>query len=360
MSSESWLIRDDMDRERMLDMDQRVRPVRKAAFAVMGVALAASGPWLGFWILLPLAVAAVFFAVGDVLLPKTSRPEYALFAAWAISVLMISSTAAMTGGARSPLLPCVAIPVATLSARFSTRGVVLGVVAALGMVFAVALSGDLSVVIDSPPLLIAPVVLIVSIALLTTALMGSDVKHRSDAVLDPLTGLLNRNSLASRAKELTQGSALTHQPVGLIVGDVDHFKKINDSHGHPVGDAVLQDIAYLMRKELRAFDLLYRIGGEEFLVLLPGADKAKAVEIAEYLCATIASEKRGGQDVTMSFGVSGSASETVFDYESVFAEADEALYEAKRSGRNRVCSSGTDGRTLRAIASIGSKRYARG
>jgi diguanylate cyclase (GGDEF)-like protein len=132
------------------------------------------------------------------------------------------------------------------------------------------------------------------------------------------------------------------QPVGIIVGDLDHFKDINDSLGHTVGDAVLTDVAYRMRKQLRAFDLAYRLGGEEFLVLLPGADIQQATAMAERLRQHIAAQIVGnGQRVTMSFGVSASENGATFDYSSVFARADAALYEAKRSGRNRVCRAGS-------------------
>jgi diguanylate cyclase (GGDEF)-like protein len=100
---------------------------------------------------------------------------------------------------------------------------------------------------------------------------------------------------------------------------------------------VLTDVAYLMRKQLRAFDLAYRLGGEEFLVLLPGADINQAAKMAELLRQNVAAQTVGdGQHVTISFGVSASARETRFDYPTVFAQADRALYEAKRDGRDRV------------------------
>jgi diguanylate cyclase (GGDEF)-like protein len=159
-------------------------------------------------------------------------------------------------------------------------------------------------------------------------------------VIDPLTGMLNRNSLKDRSIELAHQSRRTGQPVGLIVGDLDHFKQINDSHGHATGDAVLQDVAYLLRKQLRAFDLAYRIGGEEFLVLLPGADREQAEEMAERLRqGVLADTVGGGLRVTMSFGVSASRRDGAFDYQQICEEADAALYEAKRLGRNRVCCS---------------------
>ena len=79
----------------------------------------------------------------------------------------------------------------------------------------------------------------------------------------------------------------------MIVGDLDHFKMINDTHGHPVGDSVLKDVAYLLRKQLRAFDLAYRLGGEEFLILLPGSDLERTVELAERLRERVAAEPLG-------------------------------------------------------------------
>jgi diguanylate cyclase (GGDEF)-like protein len=167
--------------------------------------------------------------------------------------------------------------------------------------------------------------------------MHSDLEHRNEAVIDPLTSMLNRNALATRADELSQQSALTGEPVGVVIGDLDHFKRINDSRGHTVGDAVLRDVAYVIRKRLRAFDLAYRLGGEEFLILVPGADSRQASELAETLREAVASEHVGGEQVTMSFGVSASERGHRFDYEAVFAKADEALYEAKRAGRDRVC-----------------------
>jgi diguanylate cyclase (GGDEF)-like protein len=194
-------------------------------------------------------------------------------------------------------------------------------------------------VLHDPSLVIAPIALMIAVAMFQTVLMRSDVKHRAEAVIDPLTGILNRTALARRAEELAQQSRITRQPIGLIAGDIDHFKAINDSSGHAAGDAVLRDVAYELRRTLRAFDLFYRMGGEEFLVLVPGADVAHATELAEALRGAVAREPLGGHHVTMSFGVAASAPDEAFDFEAVFGAADAALYEAKHSGRNRVCPS---------------------
>jgi diguanylate cyclase (GGDEF)-like protein len=327
-----------MDRERLLDMERRIKPVRAVAMGILALALLAGGPWIGWWTIVPLVFAAVLFGIADKRLPHSERPEYVMFAAWAGAEVTIAVAVGLTGGPDIATLSWLAIPVVTLSARFSVRGVQLGVAIALALLLAVAFVTDAQSVIDNPPLVVAPAALVLAVAVLSTALMRSDVEHREEAVIDPLTGMLNRKALANRAVELAQQSEITDQPVGLILADVDHFKQVNDSHGHVAGDAVLKDIAYVLRKQLRAFDLAYRIGGEEFLIMLPGATAGDCAELAETLRAVIAGETVGdGVSLTMSFGVSGSAPNTGFDYDRVFAAADQALYEAKALGRNRVC-----------------------
>ena len=138
--------------------------------------------------------------------------------------------------------------------------------------------------------------------------------------------------------ELEEQSGVTGEPVGLMVGDLDRFKDVNDSLGHAAGDVVLKEVAYLLRKRLRAFDLAYRIGGEEFLVLLPGASVEESQVMAEQLREATEEDRLGhAPDLTISFGVSGSTRGTTFDYQDAFRAADAALYEAKAAGRNRVC-----------------------
>jgi diguanylate cyclase (GGDEF)-like protein len=336
MSQGSWLFPDGVDRERMLDMDRHLQPVRRAVFGVLAIALVASGPWLGWWTVLPLVLAAVVFRIADTRIGRARRPEYALLASWAASQLIMAASVALSGGPHVPTMAWFAIPLLTLGARFSERGIVVGSALTVALLLGVAFGVDARAVIDDPTLVIAPVALLISVAMFQTVLMRSDVKHRAEAVIDPLTGMLNRKALAQRVEELAQQSQVTRQPIGLIVGDIDHFKQVNDSHGHAAGDDVLRDVAYELRKTLRAFDLFYRTGGEEFLVLLPGADLGSAIELAEALRAAVDVAPHGGHRVTMSFGAAASAAGEAFDYEDVFARADAGLYEAKRSGRNRV------------------------
>jgi diguanylate cyclase (GGDEF)-like protein len=337
MDGGTTLARDGSDRERMLDMDRRLQPVRRLAFGVLTVALLASGPWLGWWTLIPLAVAAALFALADSQIERLSNPEYAIFAAWVGSQVIIAASVALTGGAGEPTMAWFAIPIVTLASRFSGRGIAFGVAITLALMGAVAFGVDAQAVIDYPPSLIAPVALVIAVTIFSIALMQSDIHHRSEAVIDQLTGMLNRKALAARTQELEQQSALTGEPVGIVVGDLDEFKQVNDRFGHDRGDAALKDIAYVLRKHLRAFDLAYRIGGEEFLILLPGAELAESVAIAENLRQAVSSDALAGDLLlTMSFGVAASERGVAFEYGEVFASADKALYAAKAAGRDCV------------------------
>ena len=334
----SWLFPDGVDRERMLDMDRRIRPVRRAAFGVLALALVACGPWIGWWTIVPLLMAAVVFRAADKLIEGMARPEYGLFAAWVGSQAIIALSVAVTGGPGGPTMAWLAIPLSTLSARFSGRGVAAGLAITLGLLGAVAFGIDAQRVLAEPPVLILPAALIIASAMFQTVLMRSDLETRADAVIDPLTGLLNRKALDSRAQELEKQSQASGETVGLIVADLDHFKTVNDTHGHAAGDDVLRDVAATLRSSLRAFDLIYRLGGEEFLVLLPGAGATRTAEIAEHLRAQVeAMPTASGRGVTLSLGTTASAPDASFDYAAQFAEADAALYRAKGEGRNRVC-----------------------
>ena len=337
METRSWLIRNGSDRERMLDMDRRLQPVRLRTFAVLAAALLASGPWVGWWTIAPLLAAAAVFRAADTRIDGTARPELWMFAAWAVAETIIAASLVLTGSSAVSMLAMLSIPIVTLSARFSSRGILLGVAIALGLMIAVAFGTNAPAVAQNPPLLIAPLAVVVSVAMLSMALMRSDVEHRSKAVIDQLTGLLNRGALETRAHELEQQSAISGEPVALIVADLDNFKRVNDLHGHASGDAVLKEVAYLVRKRLRAFDLAYRLGGDELLILLPGADLKIAEVVGESLHEVVGSEMlTGGVQVTISCGVSASHRGETFDFDTVFRSADAALYEAKRCGGDRV------------------------
>ncbi len=164
--------------------------------------------------------------------------------------------------------------------------------------------------------------------------MRSDIRQRADAIPDPLTGVLNRKALTDRFAELAQQAALSGEPIALLMCDVDEFKAVNDAHGHERGDAVLKELAYVIRRNLRSFELVYRLGGDEFLIVLPGAAAATAAELAEGVRAALEAARPGGLDVTISVGVASARGRVAFD--PLFRAADDALYRAKHEGRNRV------------------------
>jgi diguanylate cyclase (GGDEF)-like protein len=353
----SWLCETQADRERVLDMEQRLKPLRALSFAVLAVALLICGPWVGWWTLIPLAVAGMVFALTDRGLHASPHPEYRLAVAWLSSELAIAASVALTGGPRSPAVSWLVLPVVTLAARFNVRGVIAGTSVAAALILASSLGVDPAAVIASPQQVVFRLALLGAVALLSLALMRSDLQHRSASVIDQLTSMLNRNALATRVDELRDQARIVQQPIGLIVADLDHFKAVNDTHGHAVGDAVLRDVAYCLRKRLRAFDLAYRLGGEEFLVLLPGADARRAAVLAEDLRETILAARHGGLPVTMSFGVSASQPSS-FDYAHVFEAADQALYAAKAAGRNCVRVAGAPNVSLRSLEEPQSKQPA--
>ena len=140
----------------------------------------------------------------------------------------------------------------------------------------------------------------------------------------------------------TVSAARRHErPLTIAIVDIDHFKSVNDTHGHAAGDRVLAAVAGSLREQLRAEDQLGRLGGEEFLVLLPDTDSAAAGHVAEKLRAEVAAAPTP-VPVTVSIGVAGWDGETP---EDLLHRADEALYAAKQAGRDRVLAATLHGRT---------------
>src|SRR4051812_13368598 len=247
-------------------MDERLQKPRAAAFGVLGLATLSTAPVDGLWPVGLLIVAILGFALVSMIERRISAPEYAILASWGFAQLIIGFAIAMTGGSESHAISWLIVPIVTLPARFGIRGV------AAGVAFTTTIGVGVTLLItpfdDAPAIYgtVYPLAALIAVALLSTALMRSDLEHRTEAIIDGLTGMLNRRALGHRLDELEAQSKITRQPIAVIAGDLDHFKRVNDEHGHATGDAVLVDVAYRLRKEMRAFDLAYRIGGEEFLI----------------------------------------------------------------------------------------------
>jgi diguanylate cyclase (GGDEF)-like protein len=155
------------------------------------------------------------------------------------------------------------------------------------------------------------------------------------ATVDGLTGLRNRRWLdVAFSRQLTR-AARTGQPMSVMMIDIDHFKQLNDRHGHAYGDTVLRRVAETLASGLRPQDLAARYGGEEFAVLLPGIELASAIGIAERLREAVQADGiAGGHGITVSIGVAGRSASQPLD--ALLQRADEALYRAKEAGRNRT------------------------
>lgn len=160
------------------------------------------------------------------------------------------------------------------------------------------------------------------------------------AVLDGLTGLYTKRHLGAELPKLFAGCKRLSKSLAVIMFDIDHFKKINDTHGHLSGDIVLREVASLVRQQIREYDTAYRYGGEEICVLLPEIDPHSAVTVAERIRKAIETHTmRGDQNQKISVTISGGVSvfrKYMDKYEQLIAEADAALYEAKQSGRNQI------------------------
>lgn len=165
-----------------------------------------------------------------------------------------------------------------------------------------------------------------------------ELQHQ--ATHDALTGIYNRRAIIEHLEAQLSRAKRNNQPLGIVMLDVDHFKQVNDAHGHLAGDAVLKTVAARMKECLREYDYIGRYGGEEFLVVLGDADYGTAVKAAERLNQAVEGETVafGGKRlaVTISAGVAVAGNCTELDLDKIISAADTELYKAKSNGRSRV------------------------
>ena len=178
--------------------------------------------------------------------------------------------------------------------------------------------------------------------------MAASLKHfqrfssiKNMAIYDTLTQLYNRSYFEERLGIETQKSFYSGIPLSLVMIDIDHFKRVNDTFGHPEGDKVLCEIASLLKNSIRKQDMVARYGGEEFVLILPGAALEESTMIAERIRRLAEKTKvqigKVQLNLTMSLGISNFPMHRPKSKEELVRMADLALYEAKRGGRNRVC-----------------------
>jgi two-component system cell cycle response regulator len=161
------------------------------------------------------------------------------------------------------------------------------------------------------------------------------------ALRDDLTKAFNKKYFTDRVESEFVFATRSQAPLALVVFDLDHFKEVNDTYGHPAGDEVLAGVARLVTGLIRAEDVFARVGGEEFAVICRGTDREQALVVAERMRRTIAGHQFSVEGKTIviaiSAGVASLPEQRITDAQALVAAAEQALYEAKRTGRNRVC-----------------------
>ncbi len=330
------LFRDRADRERALDMSVRMRSAQIAALSLLALPVLAAIPVYGPWFVIPLAAAVAVYGIGKTLQTRVARPEWVLVVIWVVGQLLVMAAIAVADGPRTYLLTLPLVPLLFAAVIMSRRLVVAATLFTMASTAATALLFAGDEIAERPPRLTWPLILLAMTSIVGLATRDVDMVSRGTAVVDKLTGMLNRAALQARLTELGAQVRSTGQQVAMVVIDVDRFKSINDVHGHSTGDAVLREVAGRLESALGADGPLYRYGGEEFVAVLPGASTAQATEVAERLRRRVGETPVAGLLVTVSGGVAVSQA-GVFDHAATFQRADTALYRAKAEGRNRVC-----------------------
>ncbi|MEA2134735.1 MAG: two-component system, cell cycle response regulator [Solirubrobacteraceae bacterium] len=333
----SWICRNEFERARFMDLHGRLLRANNAILLILIAAIVVALPFVSDRVgVIPAAVGFALFGGIQRAATRLARPELWVFGALLGAETLIAVAVRLHGGGITPAMALLCWPAAGLAGRFPNRASRPGTGYALVLACVVVLSSDAGVLTSDPLALSLLLVAIASVHTVATVLRDSDVENRGAAILDPLTGMLNRTALINRTAEIEFQSRVAREPVAVVLLDLDRFKQINDTRGHATGDTVLQEVAYRLRKVLRAYDLVYRLGGEEFVVLLLGGTAAATAATAEQLRAAVADGPIVGIDLTVSVGVAASADGTAFVWDDVFLRADAALYRAKANGRDCV------------------------
>ncbi|MBJ7469645.1 MAG: GGDEF domain-containing protein [Solirubrobacteraceae bacterium] len=329
-----WLAPSTIDRERAREMTGTVGRIRLAAVPLMAAyCLVAwrSGQGEAWW-LLALAVVTVLQLLLRVTATNEARAVVLGLASLLLGAGWLGAAAALTGGVDSPFVVWMLFVVAVSPLGMSHRGHLLACGWMLACLAGVAAT-DPTGLRNDPLLVLAVMSLAVVLVPVGTRLIELDAAQRRALWRDPLTGALNRAALERRHSTLSEdGAGQT-----LIVFDLDRFKAINDMRGHPFGDRALQEAARVAADTVRDHDSVFRLGGEEFAILLAGADPERAWLVAERVRCAIRDARVDGVLVTASFGVASAGADRVpVSLPDLYEQADRAMYRAKEAGRDRV------------------------
>ncbi|MEU4156427.1 GGDEF domain-containing protein [Actinoplanes sp. NPDC026670] len=330
---------DDWDRERFVAAHAGINRSRRQVCLVLlvpGILVA----WL--W-----SAPTVWAAVGLCLLVAVANDLIARYRSVVVAGVLIAggfelavaAVVAATGGIHSPILGWLILPVMMLAARYR-RAVLLAAMGcgAVAGTVACLLADVLGTAKPYPAALLGltTVTLGVASGIVAMNLQSADIASRHDATTDQLTGALNRKALTPLFERMSKEADARDSHLSMLLCDLDHFKSINDRYGHAAGDDVLCHAATVIRQAIRAEDRLFRVGGEEFLVLLPHADATVAAGVGERIRATLAASPAGDIAVTVSIGAVTTPGQRRSGERELQEIADRALYQAKSSGRNQV------------------------
>ena len=330
---------------RVIEMWTRVLSGFTPIYATFCLLVLTSTPFYGWFVAVPIGLDVAKGAVAHKIASRGYRVEKVYIYNQYVGVSLIGATIFLSGGVGSPFFPFLAafaglFPILFTKSRARRSFgflLVMAVVASLGP----AQASDVEAFFRLGTI----ICLILALRVFGTDLLNSGLRYRTESLVDELTGLSNRRAFDAELE--TVGNLLAERPrsAALVIGDIDHFKNVNDLHGHPTGDAVLRGIAAELASAFRTDDIAFRIGGEEFAFIISGVAPDRAEGMAETLRDRIRSIHPAGLDVSMSFGV---AMHTAGETNRAWLDrADKALYEAKRAGRDRVEMAGSS-RLVRA------------
>jgi diguanylate cyclase (GGDEF)-like protein len=322
--------------------DQSIRHNRKImayCAAAMYAAAALDGaiemvlPNVPSFSLLPIFVAAIMATFMFLVGPRL--PRRAIMFNGPIGIAAVSYALATTKVTASDSAVLFALPVLWQCLFFGRRGAVaILVLVAAGEALALHALGPYGY----PERWVDVMVSTTAIACVVTSLENRNERLLAtlsmEARVDPLTGLLNRRGFDERAAAELDLDSRGSRPFALVILDIDHFKLVNDQWGHDVGDRVLRHVANLLREQAREGDILARFGGEEFVAMLPDADLAGAEGFADRVRESLVQRTGGLPAVRLSAGIR--IGEPGSEITGLLAEADLALYDAKRAGRDRT------------------------
>jgi two-component system, cell cycle response regulator len=325
--SESWLCRTEQDRRRVRDASARVRTIRKIGSGAVGVTLLVSTPWLGWWTLILFALSALNLLSVDRRMARSAHPERVSVSAIVITLTLLAAGVVLSGGPRSPALPWLVLPAGMVAARFRAEVMLAGVALTVATIIAVTLGFDPRATLHDPVPVFTTLALLTAVVSIVWALQSAELHQRSEATVDPLTGLANRRQLAEDLHTVWN-EATPELPVRLLLFDLDGFKSYNDSFGHLGGDLLLGRLSRAFKQAVGTRGCAYRLGGDEFCALL-WQDSGTAM-VGD--CLQALSAEGDGFSITSSYG-SVLLPEEAADPDLALQLADERMYAHKDASR---------------------------